>query len=271
MAFSPSEPQRDTCFGCGATTSSPSSRGLIHARSAFILPEIAEYLRAHTTPPTPAQEKARDEIHRQDPDAVYHAIGDDQALLLEILTSVTRTRRALELGTGSGYATLSLARGVGEHGQVVTCDIEQKRLDRAAVIWQGAGVAERIVAFCGPAEALLQEGNTPYGLAFIDADKEGTLTYVNALLDGKLTEGGLIVVDNTLYLGLVLEPGAATTSATAPIARPDYWKRERDYRAEAAIFREFNRAIKNDPRAKVLPLPIGDGLTIIQKVSHSIR
>ncbi len=175
-------------------------------------------------------------------------IGDDQAVLLEILARATGARRAVEIGTFTGYSSLALARGLGPEGRLLCCDVSEEWTAIAREHWEKAGLADRIELRLGPALETLRSlpaGET-FDLAFVDADKTGYPDYYEELLP-RLRPGGLLLVDNTLWGGAVLD--------------------EKDETDDTVAIRAFNDRIAADPRVRVVLLPIGDGVTVVQRLS----
>jgi len=174
-------------------------------------------------------------------------IGDDQAVLMEIIARAMGARRALEVGTFTGYSALAVARGMGPEGRLLCCDVSEEWTDIAREHWERAGVADRIELRLGPAIDTLQALplEEQFDLAFVDADKTGYLAYYEEIVP-RLRLGGLLLADNTLQGGRVFED-AADDEATVAIRR-------------------FNDKVVADPEVRAVLLPIGDGVTFIQKL-----
>lgn len=179
-------------------------------------------------------------------DPAVMMIAREQFAFMRFLAAHGRCRRALDIGTFTGMSALALAEGVGRTGAVVTIDRDDQWLDVATRHWQAAMVADRIEFRRGEALdvlAALAEGE-PFDLIFLDADKAKTRDYVEMSLR-LLAPGGLIVVDNTLWHGWVLDP-AQDDAATAGM-------------------RDFNARIVDDPRVETVMLPIADGIMLIRR------
>ena len=173
-------------------------------------------------------------------------ISPEQGQFIALLVELTGARKCLEVGTFTGYSTLSLALALPEDGQIVACDISEEFTSRAKPYWQKAGVAGKIDLRLGPAletlDALIADGESgAFDFAFIDADKVNYQGYFQRALD-LIRRGGLILVDNVLWSGAVVDP-----------ARDD---------EDTEAIRAFNAALTNDPRISLSMLPIGDGLTL---------
>ena len=176
-------------------------------------------------------------------------ISPEQGQFMALLVELTGARKCLEVGTFTGYSTLSVALALPEDGQIVACDISEEFTSRAKPYWQEAGVAGKIDLRLGPAletlDALIADGEIgAFDFAFIDADKVNYQGYFQRALD-LIRRGGLILVDNVLWSGAVVDP-----------ARDD---------EDTEAIRAFNQARAGDPRISLSLVPIGDGLTLARK------
>ena len=176
-------------------------------------------------------------------------ISPEQGQFIALLVELTGARKCLEVGTFTGYSTLSVALALPEDGQIVACDISEEFTSRAKPYWQEAGVAGKIDLRLGPAletlDALIANGESgAFDFAFIDADKVNYQGYFQRALD-LIRRGGLILVDNVLWSGAVVDP-----------ARDD---------EDTEAIRAFNQARAGDPRISLSLVPIGDGLTLARK------
>jgi len=218
------------------------------SRSRFIESPVADYALDHSSGPDAVQRELQRVTAERTGDRAGMQIGDDQAVLLEILARATGARRAVEIGTFTGYSALALARGLGPDGRLLCCDVSEEWTAIAREHWEKAGVADRIELRLGPALATLRSlpaGET-FDLAFVDADKTGYADYYEELLP-RLRPGGLLLVDNTLWGGAVLD--------------------EKDETDDTVAIRALNDRIAADPRVRVVLLPIGDGVTVVQRLS----
>jgi O-methyltransferase len=173
----------------------------------------------------------------------------EEGQLLGLLVGLTGARRVLEIGTFTGYSTLCMARALPADGELITLDIEERWPAIGAPFWKRAEVADQITVRIGPAADTLADLAVEYGpgsfdLAFIDADKAGYPAYFEAAL-GLLRSNGLIVVDNTLFFGRVLDQ-TATDSDTAGV-------------------KALNQALRQDDRVEISMLPVADGITLARK------
>ena len=124
-------------------------------------------------------------------------VGEVEGRFLEFLVRATGARRVLELGTFTGYSSISMARGLPEGGRIISCDVNEETTAIARRYAEEAGVADRIEYRLGPALDTIAELDGPFDLVFIDADKENYRNYYEAVLP-KLAPNGLILADNAL-------------------------------------------------------------------------
>jgi caffeoyl-CoA O-methyltransferase len=174
-------------------------------------------------------------------------IGHDQAVFMENLARAMGARQAVEVGTFTGYSSLALARGMGPEGRLLCCDVSEEWTAIAREHWEKAGVAGRIDLHLGPALDTLRSLplEERFDLAFVDADKEGYLGYFEEILP-RLRRGGVLLADNTLWGGRVLDPDVTD--------------------ADTIAIRAFNDALAADVRVRVVVLTVGDGVTLAQKL-----
>ncbi len=176
-------------------------------------------------------------------------IGPDQAAFMAMLVRVSGTRRALEIGTFTGYSALAVASALPEDGRLLCCDVSEEWTSIARRYWKQAGVEGKIQLRLGPAietlQTLLNEGAAEtFDFAFIDADKPNYDAYYELCLP-LIRPGGLILLDNMLWHGKVADPAV------------------RD--EETAVFRALNKKICNDNRVEAGMLTIGDGVMLARK------
>ena len=176
-------------------------------------------------------------------------IAPEQGQFMALLVKLTGAKRLLEIGTFTGYSSLCLAGAMPEDGRLLCCDLSSEYTAIARRYWQQAGLEARIELRLGPALdtmatlARSAQGES-FDLIFIDADKANYPAYLEHALV-LLRTGGLLLFDNTLWSGRVLEimPESADTRA----------------------IQALNRRLKNDPRLDLSLLPLGDGLTLCRK------
>lgn len=175
-------------------------------------------------------------------------ISPDEGALLTMLTRLVGARRAIELGTFTGYSAICIARGLGAGGRLLACEIDPDRAALARANFAEAGVAERIEVRIGPAAETLadldEEGGEPFDFAFLDADKVSYPDYYERCLE-LLRPGGLMAIDNTLRAGGVLDPSNAE-EGTGAVA-------------------ELNERIRDDERVDIAMLTVADGITLALK------
>jgi caffeoyl-CoA O-methyltransferase len=207
---------------------------------------LYEYLVRHRSPDDAVVEELRAETARLGDRAVMQ-IAPDQATFLRILVAAIGARRALEIGTFTGYSALSIARGLAEGGRLLCLDASEEWTSIARRFWQKAGVADRIELRLGPAAQTLRAlpKEAIFDFAFIDADKAGYPLYWDEVVR-RLRPGGLVAVDNVLWDGDVIRP------------------QERD--EDVTAIRQFNELVLADARVESVMLPVADGLTLARKL-----
>lgn len=178
------------------------------------------------------------------------AVPIEQVTLLTILAKLVSAKTAVDVGTFTGLSALALARGLAPGGRVITCDVTDRWAELARDAWQQAGVADRIDFRLGPAGRILRalnEGSAD--IIFIDADKMNYLKY-HEIAVPLLRPGGLLLADNVLLDGYVLDPELAAAGLE---------------RRSAQVMRGFNATLAADDRLETVMLPIADGLTIARR------
>ena len=176
-------------------------------------------------------------------------VSPEQGQFMAFLVRLTETRRALEIGTFTGYSALCVAQALPSDGRLVCCDVSEEWTSVGQRYWQSAGVSDKINLKIGPAtetlQALREDGEEGrYDFAFIDADKENYLVYYENVLS-LLRTGGVLLIDNVLWGGSVANPG----------------KNDDDTNA----IRTLNQHLHGDDRVLLSMLPVGDGLTLVMK------
>jgi len=213
-----------------------------------LLPDAVEtYVCETVARETPLQKRLRQET-AQLPEAGMQ-IGADLGAFLALLARAIGARRAIEIGTFTGYSALAVASALPENGVLVACDVSEEWTAIGRRYWEEAGVAARIDLRLGPARDTLsnllrEHGPGSFDLAFIDADKTSYDAYYETCL-GLLRAGGLIALDNTLWSGKVADPAANDDSTRA--------------------LRALNAKIAADPRVDMCLLTIGDGVMLARK------
>jgi len=207
-------------------------------------PAINDYLVAHSEPADDVLRDLAEETHRELARQSGMQISHDEGELLTMLVRLTGARQAVEVGTFTGYSSICIARGLPADGHLLCCDVSEEYTSVARRYWDRAGVADRIELQIAPAVETLQSlRSVPYlDFAFIDADKTGYPAYVEEILP-RLRPGGLMVLDNMLRDGRVLDPESDDDRA----------------------IHGLNQALVADDRVDVVLLPVRDGVSLARK------
>jgi caffeoyl-CoA O-methyltransferase len=207
---------------------------------------INDYVLSHCTPADSILTDLAAETAAAFPDAASMQISPDEGRLLTMLVQLSGARTAVEVGVFTGYSAICIARGLPADGHLLACDISPEWTALARTHWQRAGLTDRIDLRLAPAADTLRA--LPPGpsidFAFIDADKTGYPTYYEELLS-RLRPGGLLVLDNVLQGGHVLEE------------QPDH--------ASVIAIKQLNDLIVKDDRVESVMLAVRDGVTLIRK------
>jgi caffeoyl-CoA O-methyltransferase len=214
-------------------------------KSFQLSPEIHDYLVAHGSPPDAIERALIEETAALGGIAMMQ-IAPEQGALLRILTQVIGATRAVEVGTFTGYSALCIARGLPADGRLLCCDISDEWTKIGRRHWEEAGIADRIELRLGPALDTLQSlpREEAFDLAFIDADKPNYIAYYEELLP-RLRVNSLLIIDNVLWSGSVVDPKANDENVTA--------------------IRAFNDHLAADRRVEKVMLPVSDGITLARK------
>jgi caffeoyl-CoA O-methyltransferase len=214
-------------------------------KSFQLSPAVHEYLVAHGTPPDEVQRALIAETAQLGGISMMQ-VAPEQGALLTMLTRLVGARSTVEVGTFTGYSSLCIARGLAEGGTLLCCDVSDEWTAIARRYWERAGVADRIDLRIAPALETLRAlpDDATIDLAFIDADKPGYVSYYEELVR-RMRPGGLILVDNVLWGGSVVDPEV------------------NDENTEA--IRACNDHIAADSRVEVVMLPVADGLTLARR------
>ena len=215
-------------------------------RTIDVTAELFDYLVAHGTPPDDTYEAIRAETVEATGGFARMQIGPDQYALLTLLVRLVGARLAVEVGTFTGTSAVAIARGLAPGGTLVCCDVSEEWTGIARRHWAEAGVAEQIDLRIAPATETLAAlpADPPVDFAFVDADKPSYVDYYEALVP-RLRPGGLLVADNVLWSGAVVDPG------------------QTDENTEA--IRRFNDHALADDRCDRVMLAVGDGITLFRK------
>ncbi len=208
---------------------------------------LYDYLLSNSLRESPVLEQLRKETSTL-PQAAMQ-IAPEQGQFMSLLVKLMGARRAIEVGVFTGYSTQAVAEALPADGLLVACDINAETSAIAQRYWQTAGVADKIDLRLAPAtqtlQSLLDDGLAgSFDFAFIDADKTAYSDYYELCL-ALLRPGGLIVVDNVLWGGAVLEPSSND--------------------ADTQAIQRFNTQLKDDLRVDLSLLPLADGLSLLRK------
>ena len=214
-------------------------------KSFHLSPAVHEYLVRHGTPPDEVQRALIDATQRLGGVSLMQ-IAPEQGAFMTLLARAIGARRAIEVGTFTGYSALALARALPEDGKLLCCDVSEEWTKIARAHWEQAGVAHKIELRIGPAADTLRAlpPEPIWDLGFIDADKKNYATYYEEIVK-RLRPGGLVLVDNVLWFGRVVDESAQDPDTVA--------------------IREFNAKVAADARVDCAMLPVGDGLTLLRK------
>jgi caffeoyl-CoA O-methyltransferase len=216
-------------------------------RSFLLTPELAGYVRASSEAPDDVAADLLAETaamaDRGEAPATFQ-IAPEQGAFMQLLTRALGVRRAIEIGTFTGFSALCIARGLPEDGRLLCLDRSEEWTAVARRYWKRAGLADRIELRVGDALPALRAlpAVATFDLAFVDADKTGYPAYVEELYD-RMRPDGLVLLDNTLRSGRVLAPETDDDRAVV----------------------ELNAALATDPRWETVLLPLADGLTALRK------
>lgn len=168
--------------------------------------------------------------------------GHLQGRFLSLLSKMIHPKTILEIGTYTGYATLCLAEGLPANGILHTIDIKEELIDLQREFFDRSGYGSQIVQHLGKAADIIPTLNTTFDLVFIDADKQNYPLYFDLVIE-KMNQGGIILSDNVLWSGKVVEE-----------------VKHNDKHTQALM--AYNKKIKNDPRVGTVLLPIRDGISL---------
>lgn len=206
---------------------------------------LHRYLVEHGSPPDQILRELMAETREKLGGLAIMQIAPEQGALMTFLAKLIGARRAIEVGTFTGYSALCIARGLHEQGTLVCCDVSQEYTDIGRPFWKRAGVADKIDLRLAPAldslKAFDQDGS--FDFAFVDAVKSEYQAYLD-LLHGLVRKGGLILIDNVLWSGNVID--------------------DRIDDANTRAIRVFNDRLAKDERFDRVMLAVSDGLTLLR-------
>lgn len=209
----------------------------------IIHPKIQEYISRHTSKEDELLKELSRETHLKMlmPNMIC---GHEQGLLLEMISRARKPKYILELGTFTGYSAICLAKGLCDEGKLITIEADEEKKELIEKYIEQSGMSHKIELKIGNAQEIIPDLTYNFDLIFIDADKQNYLTYYQLVFD-KWNKNGIIVADNVLWHGNVIEP--AKTKDTKAI-------------------QAFNEAVQNDTRVLNTIIPIRDGIMMITKL-----
>jgi predicted O-methyltransferase YrrM len=207
----------------------------------FISEELEDYIEKHSQAEPPLLAQLNKETYQK---VLLPRMlsGHFQGRVLSMLSKLIRPKTILEIGTYTGYASLCLCEGMQKDGQLHTIDIKEELVDFQRKYFDLSRWGTQIVQHLGEGTAVIPKLDVKFDLVFIDADKENYLNYYELIVP-KMNPGGIILSDNVLWSGKVLEPLEPNDLSTK-------------------ILIEYNKLLRNDPRVETVLLPIRDGLTV---------
>jgi caffeoyl-CoA O-methyltransferase len=210
----------------------------------LVLPGLDAYIEAHTQPRAVIFDELRTATYGS-MESPHMQVGRVEGTVLEMLCALMGARRVLEIGTFTGYSALCMASALPDDGELITLDINPEATRIAQSFFDRVSYGKKIRIVLGDALTTLQGLPTtePFDLVFMDADKERYPDYYELVLP-RLRRGGLLIADNTLWSGRVLEPTHAT---------------------DLAITR-FNDVVTKDPRVQNVLLSVRDGMMLARKL-----
>tara|TARA_B100000902_G_scaffold148164_2_gene144975 strand:- start:1041 stop:1682 length:642 start_codon:yes stop_codon:yes gene_type:complete len=168
--------------------------------------------------------------------------GHPQGRILSLLSKIIKPKRILEIGTYTGYGTICLAEGLSDDGKIITIDKNEEIIDFQNKYFEKSGYRDKIIQLNGEALDLIETLDDKYDIVFLDADKENYINYYKAVSD-KIVKGGILITDNVLWSGKVLEPSKSSD-------------------IETEILNKFNQLLKKDKKFETVIIPIRDGVSI---------
>ena len=210
----------------------------------FLKKDIEEYAKLFSSEEDPILTELDRETHLK---VIYPRMlsGKMQGHLLRFISQMIKPKRILEIGTFTAYATICLAAGLQEDGEIDTIEVNEELEDFILKYLRKAKIEQKTNLHIGKALAIIPTLDEAYDLVFIDADKENNLSYYKLIFD-KVKKGGIILIDNVLWSGKVIDKKAE----------------DKDTKA----IREFNKHIQEDRRVENLLLPFRDGIMMVRKL-----
>lgn len=216
----------------------------INRRMDFLPAPIAAYAEAHTSPESELLSRLNRNT-RAHVMAPRMLSGHLQGRFLAMLSCMIRPRRILELGTYTGYSALCLAEGLTDDGRLITIDQNEELEAFARTYWQQSPLGHKIDFRLGRAADIIPTLGETFDLVFIDADKRNLSLYFDLLIDS-VRPGGVILADNVLWSGKVVEQVTSTDADTTAVLA-------------------FNQKVQHDSRVDNVLLPVRDGIMMVRK------
>jgi caffeoyl-CoA O-methyltransferase len=204
---------------------------------------VEDYAAAHSTPPSEALASVLTATHVAFSPRAGMLVGALEGRFLALLVALSGARRVLEIGTFTGYSAIAMAEALPAGGRLTTLELDPEHAAKAREHIEAAGVADRVEIVLGRAIDSLRRLEGPFDLAFIDADKPSYPDYFEAVVP-LVRPGGLIIADNVLWSGKVLD--------------------EPDDDRDTTALRVFNDLVLHDPRVECAMLTVRDGITLIR-------
>ena len=211
----------------------------------FISKELLEYIRLNSD----EEPKLLQELSKETYQKTIHPrmlTGHLVGRFLSILSKIVCPKKILEIGTFTGYSALCLAEGLDKKGVLHTIDENEELIDFQKKYFDKSPYKNQIIQHLGKAKEIITQFNDTFDLIFIDADKNNYLNYYKTLIP-KLKKNGLLIADNVLWSGKVLD-------------------KSNDNDSDTLALKDFNRSVKLDQRVETIILEIRDGLTICRKI-----
>lgn len=207
----------------------------------FIPQELDDYVVAHSQQEPELLKKLTRETYQKilQPRMLSGAF---QGRILSMISKLINPKNILEIGTYTGYSALCLAEGMQSSGELHTIDVNEELIDFQRKYFNQSDYGKQIYQHLGEATDIIPSLNTTFDLVFIDADKPNYVNYFHTII-GKMNSGGIILSDNVLWSGKVLQPLKPNDESTR-------------------VLLEYNKLLNEDSRVETVLLPIRDGLTI---------
>jgi caffeoyl-CoA O-methyltransferase len=207
----------------------------------IVEPTIEQYAQDQSDPAQALAQELWDKTHA-DVDLPQMLVGPLEGAFLRMMVRLSGAKRVLEIGTFTGYSALYMAEGLPEDGELITCDVNEKTTALAKEFWSRSEHGKKIQSRLGPALETIAQLEGAFDLVFMDADKGNYSNYYEAVIP-KMKSGGVILADNVLWSGKVLQPEEDSDKALAA----------------------FNAKVLADPRVENVLVTLRDGVNVIRK------